>query len=308
MSAISGENIQLLLRLMEASRLKFTHATLVDYHGPPGESLIGSNLMVPSGFEMASNSCDDDAPVSIRFDERRQEFGYFSPIQGWVRIDQASLQLYQPDLDRLFHALLGHNLRPLPHGVSEVEPELIWEIGSGRLTQTGLIDLWYARRIWDPTAFASLKACLLRKPSSKLRVVLTTTNHKQIPAEKINRTIIIPIGDLMDIRQQDRIDFNALKARFYNRPAELITGPIHLSEDGRKLTILGEEINFGGANQIATIRFLVGAYHENRRVNAAKTLEITAPNCRTFEQVFKTKWPSLSQYLVSRSRMWGFEF
>ncbi len=298
------EQVNLLLRLLEARELVYTYSALVDYFGPPGQALVDAGLIVPAGFD---RMVADDAgePFDVEVDPFRG-LGYHSPFRGWVPVEKPQLQRYRPDLAVIFGMLLGDELIELPRGPLEFDAGLCWQIGRMRLLRTGLVDVLFARRLDDRDAYENVRIALENRPSAKLRLLLTST--QRLPAAGLPMTKLVPIVDVLSSSEPSRIDGEILRARFAGRVYEPADGPLHLSEDGRTLTIHGTtRITFRSDGHIKVIRALVEAYHRGKRLNAKKTLEEAGLASRTFKQAFGEKWKELRPYLIARDQLWGFE-
>ena len=306
---IDGRQLDLLLRLLEARELVYTHGALVDYHGPAGQALIDAGLMVPDGFDRFVTADDeDDSPVMEVETDPVHGLGYHSPYRGWVKIDRVRLQRYRPALERVFEMLLGDELRPPPRGPQDLDGGLAWEIGEMRLTRGPISSLWFARRLGDRDVLQRVRAAAERRPSPKLRLLLTSTPHQRLPAETLPMTKIVPIADVLSSDEPATIDAGILKARFAGQTQETVTAPLHLSEDGRTLTIQGSKrISFRSSGQIKVIRALVDAYRQGKRLNASQTLHDAGLGARTFKQAFGDKWEDLRPHLISHNQLWGFE-
>ena len=56
----SAEAIRLCLNLLEAPTLRYTHATLIDFHGAAGEELIKTGFAILCDHEHAVDAEEDD--------------------------------------------------------------------------------------------------------------------------------------------------------------------------------------------------------------------------------------------------------
>ena len=121
--------------------------------------------------------------------------------------------------------------------------------------------------------------------------------------------IAISIEDVLSASDPSRIDFYALRTRFSGTPDEAISEPLHLSQDGRTLTLLGRiEISFKSDIQVKMIRQLFDAYWAGKRLKASVILNKAGSKAGSLDQAFgKSKWKELSQYLSSLHGLWGFD-
>jgi hypothetical protein len=301
-------SMQLLLDLLEAKALTFTRATLSSFHGSSGEELIQSGMLVPNGYERAVTADDDDEqrPMAVEFDERHVGPGYHSPAQGWVSVQQKDLQLYRLDVDCLFRALLGDNLRRPARGIIEVEAGFVWEIGSALVTRTKSSAIWFARRLRSRDDSDRLIEACHRRPSPGLRLVLTSTPYVRLPATPVPGACIISIGDVLSATNSAAIDFEILKARFGGTPTDAIGTPLHLSADGKTLAIHGQTVfRFRGEIQMGIIRSLAEGHRKHRPVPTAELLEHSGSD--SLDQAFGGRWKQLKPFLKSENGCWSFE-
>lgn len=308
MTGIGHAESNLLLSLFEAKVLRFTAASLVGTHGACGQALIDAGFMVAADFEGVGVDCIGDMR-EVAFDPIRREHGMQDPQRGWVRIERSELTLYAPDLKRLAEGLLGKNVQVPHQGVRQLDAgAFVWEIGSAFFKRAKRSSVWFSRRLGDRSAVDSLLDSNARRPSGSLRLVLTSTPFERLRKLAIPSATVVPIADVLSTHEPSTIDFDMLKVRFLQGTARAITSNLHLSDDGRVLTINGSEtVEFRGDIQFAIIRRLVDAHDRAERVNAARLLNDSGSGVRLFSQAFKRQWPVLSKYLVSKNGLWGFE-
>ena len=287
----------------------YTYGALVDYHGPAGQALVDAGLMVADGFGRSVIADDEDGSPMMEVEtDPVRGLGYHSPFRGWVRVDRVRLQRFRVALGRVSELLLTDELRPLPRGPRDLDGGLVWDIGEMRLTRGPITSVWFARRLGDHDVLQRVRAAAERRPSPSLRLLLTSTPHQRLLAETLPMMNIVPIADVLSSDEPAMIDPAILKARFAGQTEGIVTTPLHLSEDGRTLTIRGTiRIAFRSEAQIRVIRALVDAYHNRTRVSASATLAAAGLTARTFKQAFGQKWKELRPHLVSRERLWTIE-
>jgi hypothetical protein len=132
------------------------------------------------------------------------------------------------------------------------------------------------------------------------------------------------IGDLWITRQRKipvlfarRLNrdaqFAALQAALAKRRGRcgglIITEPIYLSPDGRRLVINGDTtIDFKSKVHIAIIRQLVAGYYAGKRFRATELLEDAGSRVITLRRAFGAKkWALLESYLKSENGLWAFD-
>ena len=307
---MSSSSIALLLSLLDAPELRYRHDMVVGYHGTAGQALINDGFLTASDYLMSAVTTDDDdsATFDVEMDPERREFGYHSPSRGWMKVEKARLQCYGPDLARIFRSLLGTELPLGDRCPVDMEGALLFDLGMTRLLRQGpKSEVWYARRLGDPGVIIRIRAAIARRPSSRVRLLLTSTPQDRILTDGLPMMRIVPISDVLSW-SGDRIDADILKARFAGTTPP-VDAPLHLSEDASVLTIQGTEIVFGGDSQREAIRLIVEAHRNGKPVNAASTLRSAGfgSSIRTFRQAFKKQWPLLGTYLQGKDKLWQFE-
>lgn len=304
---MSASSIALLLRLLEAPQLRYAHDTVVEHHGAVGQALIDARFLVAADHMSVVTADDDDsAMVDVEMNPDRGEFGYHSPTQGWVKVEKAGLQCYHPDVFRIFTTLLGSELQLGDRRPIDLEGALLFDLELTRLLKRGpKSEVWYARRLSDRVDFDRIRGAIARRPSPRVRLLLTSTPHDRIVAESFPMMRIVPMSDVLS-SAGDRIDAGILKARFAG-VAPPVDMPLHLSEDGRHLTINGNTIVFRGPVIIAMLRILVAAYIQNERLPAGLILERSGSSATSLDQAFGKRWLEIKPYLKARGGTWGFE-
>ncbi|MFI0849155.1 hypothetical protein [Mesorhizobium sp. IMUNJ 23232] len=296
--------LQLLLGLLEAKALRFTHEALVDYHGEWGQRLIDSELMLPSGYDTTVTDEKDDLAYEVGYDNRKGALGYHHPLRGWIGVPQDSLRFYVPDLAAIFALLLGSELRPLPTEPNPLEGPAIWDVGKARLTNTELRDVWFARRLSDARMFEMLERVVQRRPSQQLRLVLTTTPATRLPDRQVPGHKIVPIDDVLS-NTNIGIDIAILRARFGGQPPPP-GAVLHLSEDNRVLTIHGKQLFFRKGEIIRSIlRQLYDAYPSGW-IRTSEVLQKACSAASSIDQAFGARWHEVKSFIEQRGGMCRF--
>ena len=311
MTTLTPAGLQLLLRLLEAKELIYTHSALAGFHGRPGEDLIASGLLAEAGYEHVVRDDDDDgAMLDVDGDPFQEGLGFHSRVSGFMRVEKLTLLRYAPRIDDLFRLLLGDQLRALPGGPKKLdESGCFWDLGVSRLSRQGLTSVWFGRRLHDLAVHGVLADLMIRSPAPAPRLMLTTTSAKALPSTQPSGFVIIPISDVLAGMAPIAIDYSMLKARFGGQPVEAIKSPVHLSVDGKTLTLnYTVKITFSGVVQTTIIKLLVEAYRQGREVVASELLKKADSRTRTFEQAFGAQWVLLKPYLSPRDGTWAFRF
>jgi hypothetical protein len=305
---VSPSAIALLLRLLEAPELSYGHDKVVRYHGADGQVLIDAGLLTATGHFVSVVMADegDTAMVEVKKDQERGEFGYHSPLRGWTRVEKSRLQIYTPDLALIFRSLLGRELPLGDRGPIDLEGSLLFELGSSRLLPSGpKSDVWFARRLGDQVVADRIRDAIRRRPSARLRLLLTSTPRDRIDALSLPMTRVVPVGDVLS-SCGDRIDTDILKARFAG-VAPPIDLPLHLSDDNRRLTINGKTMTFRGRIVTSIIRIFVDAHARQERLSAEVVLGQSGSSANSLDQAFGKRWQEIKPHLRARNGTWAFE-
>jgi hypothetical protein len=308
MTQLPRDSLLLLLQLLESSASTFSRAAVVDFHGRKGEDLIATGLLVPAGVAKLANADDENSEVrQVVFDRERDGFGYFDPSRGWVAVNEASVRLYRADVRAFIGRLLDGAVRLLPHGIAEIVPGLVWEVGDIRLLKTERSGVWFARRLDDHTAAAALAQAATNRPSSSVRLVLTSTRADRLGSTLFPLARIVSIADVLSGERPDVIDPDILKLRLEVLP-ESIDEPVHLSEDGRTLTINGRHrIRLHGEIQKKIVLRLVAAYRNGKPVVASELLKGAGSASREFRSAFGPRWTEFEPYMRHDKGAWWLE-
>lgn len=307
---LSSSGVLLALRLLEAPNLEVVHDALFETFGAAGAELVEKRFWRKTGSANATTILDDDGqPANVEWDEFLQEFGYYGSAEGWTAIDPVRLSIYRPDLDQLLDDLLDRKLRKPAGGMFRVDDSgFAWEIGTLNLTRTKPTSVWFVRCLQDAEAVAEITMAAKARPSGALRLLLTSSIRSTANSVRIPSATIVSIADVLTTGPHPQIDMAILKSRFVGSPADPISEPVHLSDDGRLLTLVGEvEIRFRGQPQIAGIRFIVSEHKMGNRVRARDVLQAANTGADQLDKLFRGQWKTLSQYFKSQNGSWGFE-
>lgn len=308
--SLSASGLALALRLLEAHHLEITHDALVEGFGDTGAELVEKRFWLKVQTANPPTHLDDNGyPVNVDWDVNRREFGYYSATEGWTTVNSDRLSYYRPDLERLIGNLLDRRTIKLAGGIFTVDDSgFAWEIGALRLTQKGMTTVWFIRCLNNPGAVEKIRDAATAMPSGKLRLFLTSSDRAAAQSLRVPSATIVSIADVLSRNEHPQIDMAVLKARFTRSTAEPITEPVHLSGDGRVLTLLGDiEIRFRGSKQIAGIRYIVAEIRKGKRVRAADVLRAADSDAGQLDKLFRSQWPALRKYFQSQSGLWGFE-
>lgn len=306
MKSIGKDEAHLLLNLLESRVLRFTSATLVEIHGARGRALIDAGFMVPAGFENVGLDCKDQIREVV-FDADVGEHGLQDPQRGWVRTDRSSLIRYEPGLSRIFANFLGDCLRPVAGGATAIAGDVVWQIGSAYLGRPAPTEIWFSRRLHDPTCAQCLADLSERRPATDRRLVLTSTASER-SVQAIHRTTVISIADALSWHTPGKIDTAILEARLDGRGGLTTKQTVYLSDDDGTLYIHGEAcVFFKGKVHKRIARKLVDAHNQGKPIKAADVLASAGSKSKSFDEAFGPKWNELRRYLRPHQGYWRFE-
>jgi hypothetical protein len=272
-------------------------------------ALIRSGLLEPAGHvpATASQADDDDEPIHLHWSEEHGGYGYFSACAGWVTVQPERLARFTVNWLVLLSRLTAH-LDVASRGPTMLIPEVLWEIGDARIGhRPQRTPIWFARRLGDQVGWKQIVGLIERRPTTQLRVLLTSTPAALVPDQAPPGHLIVPVSDALDFAAGLAISPDVIAALLGNpRPAD-VRGRVYLSPDGRQLVINGNiELAFRSDRQIAIVRRLVQGFKEGRRFSARDLLDHAQSSAKTLRQAFGThRWTELEPHLKSENGLWG---
>lgn len=309
---VDRNSVDLLLKILEQPKPIVTAeaiATLGQHRVAP---LMQAGLLKPAGHEKASTSMSDhdDAPVALTWSPEHGAHGYFSPTAGWITVRGDETARYGVDIPVFFaHLMLGTDVSarggPVP-----LLPDLLWEIGDVRLgSRKHLVPIWFARRLSDRATWGQVAEAARRRPTTQLRVLLTSTPSRRLPTEPLSSHLIVAVEDVIDFNTGIGIHPSILAARLDGSHRPNVDSAIDLSPDGKRLVINGTvTIDFKSDIHLTIIRKLVTGYREGKRFRARELLDHAQSSAKTLRQAFgDERWAELEPYLKSENGLWGFD-
>ncbi|GGJ45569.1 hypothetical protein GCM10011320_61200 [Neoroseomonas lacus] len=100
------------------------------------------------------------------------------------------------------------------------------------------------------------------------------------------------------------VDPDIVAAHLAGRTPGRPTADVHLSDDGKRLTLAGKHVFvFRGPAQIEVVKRLVASHKRGEPIRATDMTDLGSP-----QRVFgKTHWPRLSAFLKSGPGGWRFD-
>jgi hypothetical protein len=293
---IDRHAVDLLLMVLEQPKLIVTAAAIELLGQHRAAPLIQAGLLKSIDHERTTTATDDhdDTPITLTWSPEHGGYGYFSPTAGWITVRSEETTRYSVDMPVLF-ARLMLNMEVSSRGdPTPLLPNLLWGIGDVRLgRRTQRVPIWYARRLHAPSVLQQVKDAAKARPPSQLRILLTSTPSRRLPAESLPGHIIVAIGDVIDFDAGICVDPGILAARLAHGCDD--GQPVSMAADGASITVRGKTYPFTGTKQRAIIRHLFEAWRRGEReCLTAAVLEAadSGAQVRTLAKAFKprTDW------------------
>lgn len=311
-SALAPAALELLLSAVETPEAAISGAVLDEYFASEAATLKETGLLKPHGHEAVSVSRadHDDAPVTLSWSAEDGGLGYFSPAAGWITVPDDQIARFQVDVPSVIGELMGQVDWPFRSGPAPLVPDLLWEIGDVRLgRRTQRVPIWFARRLHEPSVWRQIKDLAKARPTSGLRVILTSTPSHRFPDETIAGHLLVGIRDVIDFATGMVVHPDILASRLDGSHRPDVEEAIYFSPDGRKLVINGTvTIDFKTDKQIKIIGQLVAGFREGKRFSVQELLTVAGSGATGLRRAFGAKkWALLKPYLKSSNGLWGFE-
>ena len=304
--------LELLLSAVETPEATISGAVLDDFYASEAAVLKEAELLKPHGHEAVSVSGadHDDAPVTLSWSAEDGGLGYFSPAAGWITVPDDQIARFQVDVPSVIGELMGQVDWPSRSGPAPLVPDLLWEIGDVRLgRRTQRVPIWFARRLHEPSVWRQIKDLAKARPTSGLRVILTSTPPHRFPDETIAGHLLVGVRDVIDFATGLAVHPDILAARLDGSHRPDVEEAVYLSPDGRKLVINGTvTIDFKTDKQIKIIGQLVAGFREGKRFSVQELLTVAGSGATGLRRAFGAKkWALLKPYLKSSNGLWGFK-
>ncbi len=311
-SSIDWKAIELLLTILESAAGKIAGTVLSDYHAKSSVELLAANLLLPDGHIAAAASLvdHDDEPISLTWSADRNGYGYFSPSAGWIDVPKARLALFRVNHLVLLASLLLEIDVASRNGATALAPEILWEIGDARIgRRRQRVPIWFARRLSDRMVWAQVAEAARRRPTTHIRVLLTSTPATRLFEPTLPGHVIVPVCDVIGCAAGLVINPDILAALLDGTPPADVHERVHLSRSGQRLVINGNAtISFKSDIHIAAIQKLVQGFRDGKRYSASEILDHARSSAKTLRQAFgAARWAKLEPYLKSENGLWGFE-
>lgn len=308
--AFSPKARTLLFELLEQRDPVLTATAIEMFHPDTGRALIDAGLLIPWDSENAvvDEGGYDDRLVSIATAPQGDGLGHFTPKSGWVEVPPERLTRYRIDVRKMAEWMFWRLSWRRRHELEKDVRGTVLILGEAQFLKKGHVtEVWFARRLGDTSVQAELKELAERRPSPELRAVFTSTAAARVTGFRVDRHVLLPVQDLLGASTSIDVDPTVVALRFKGSDAPPITAPVHLSEDGRTLTIHGESMTFRGDIQLAIIRILVAARKRGTRYRTKDLLVKAGSQADAMHKAFgRDRWNELKKHLSSEGG-WHFD-
>lgn len=258
----------------------------------------------------ATAAIGGDGYLDLVWQPDRQAYAYFDAADGLVTVDAAALARWDLNVPRWL-AWLGDCLDLANAGnPTEIVADIAWDLGDLWVSRQRKVPLLFARRLESARSRAVLEHALDARIGRSGGIILTSSKAETGTQLGTSRQVLTPIASILkssaDVFEIDR---DLLIGPFAgSKGTQPPQAPIHLSPDGRLLTIHGTvTVAFKSEIQIGIIRILVDGYSTGRLYRASYLLEKGRSNAHNLENAFGPKWKVLRPYLHSVGGLWGFK-
>jgi hypothetical protein len=266
--------MDLLLRVMETRAAKVQAATLRQVAPRATDQLLEAKFLVASGHIPVVTAMDafEDEPIPAEWCSERRQFGYHNSVGRWIPVDADDLAALAIDYGLAFAKMLVAFERAGPPRPTPLIPDLVWEVGTIKLTGAKApVPVWFARRLGDPAVWAQLDGLLVRRPPEEVRVILTSTPGDRIPINTQKRNVVVGVADVVGAPGKLAISPQTLGSRVFPGQAQH-EFPIDHSEDCGIVWHRGETLIFGGDKQRQLLQLVFAAYWSKSPVLRVTTL------------------------------------
>jgi hypothetical protein len=304
---------ELLLRILEQSRPAIAASVLQDLpSGLPAELIKLGALERNGASRAALVPGDDDGPAfrDVAWQADRNSYGYFDAFDGNVVLAPESQMLYRAALP-WWLAWLAASLKLTNSGLpTELVPASAWDIGDLWISRQRNVPVLFVRRLYRDVTSKALRDALHKRAGRSGGLILTS-GRGSISQDSVERFVVVPIADVLtNDSQVFSIDRKLLLSPFMAAGTTAApTQPIHLSPDGRRITINGTvTLNFKSDIHVKLIQRLVDGHKEGKRWRAQELLDDAGSSVTTLARAFGgKKWKQLGPYLTSKNGLWGFD-
>jgi hypothetical protein len=206
----------------------------------------------------------DDTPIPLSWSPEGDSYGYFSSTLGWIEVETGRLVQYRIDIPAIIGSLISKVTSSSSPAPIQLLENILWEVGDVRLPRrTRRVSVWFARRLHDPSIWKQIQKLMQGRPSTDLRILLTTTPAARLPTQSVHSHFIVPVFDALEHGGSLVIDPAILAARVNNpfsAPDQIVTH----SADFGVVTIRGNENRFTGSKQRALMAQLVLAWQSGQ--------------------------------------------
>jgi hypothetical protein len=310
---LSRRSGNLLLRVLEQSEPVIAAAVIDELPSDVGPALLTAGAFERHAASRAALATDDDGPrfVDLTWYPDRGAYGYFDAADGHVVLAPDAPARYCVNMHWwLARISVSLDLTNASHPTAIV-PGHAWDIGDLWITRQRKIPVLFARRLHLNAPLRALRSALEKRAGRTGGLILTSSRNPLQTIMEDQSCQITPIFDVMTNDADGFVIDRALVLSPYvaTKKTLIVTGPLDLSPDARRLVINGiTTIDFKSDVHIAIIRHLVDGFHAGKRFRAIELLSNAKSGVGSLRRAFGTKkWAMLGKHLKSQDGLWGFD-
>jgi hypothetical protein len=310
---LSRRGGELLLRILEQSRPAIAASVLHDLPSELPKELAKIGALERHGASRAALvPGDHDGPEfrDLAWQADRNAYGYFDASDGNVVITPESQMLFRIALPWWFAWVAASLKLTNSSQPAELVPASAWDIGDLWITRQRNVPVLFVRRLHRDVTSKALRDALQKRAGRSGGLILTS-GRKSTPQSVAERFIVVPIADVLtNDSQVFSIDRKLLLSPFMAAGTTAApTQPLHLSPDGRRITINGTiTLDFKSDIHVKLIQRLVDGHKEGKRWRAQELLDDAGSSVTTLARAFGgKKWKQIEPYLTSKNGLWGFD-
>lgn len=303
---LGADAVDLLLTLMEAPEARLSGAALHDFYPDAGTALIAAGALKDDGYEPVTTGMadHDDLPVHVTWRPEVGGYAYFSPLTGWVKVDNERLTRYRVDFAWLL-ASLSRQLR-IPR---TIEPrcllkDVLWELGPAWIGHRAqMTPVFLGRRLRHRVVLEAACDALRQRANGRTGLLLTTGAAPPAFVTLPGQPVVVPLRNCLVIGAGLSVDADNLASRLGGNLPARDQQPLQIIGEGRVILFYGEKFEFPrGDKQRSVIVYLYeqclqGTYEVPW---AEIVAELNLPTSTRADKLFKDS-PAWNRLLTMRS-------
>ena len=310
-SGLCADAVSLLLTLMEAPEARISGAVLENFYPDAGRALITTGALRVDGHEpVATCTADhDDAPVTLSWRDEVGGYAYFSPLVGWVKVENEHLTQYRVDFEWVLKTI-ARQLRVL----RTTDPKCLvndhlWEVGPAWIGhRRHMTTVWLGRRLGHPANLSAAISALRERANGRTGLLLISGDGLLSYVTMPGPSVVASFRSCLAASAGFSLDAGILGSRLGCSAPARGQEPLEIIGDGRTVWFYGEMFEFPrGDTQRRVIVYLRGKYLEGvYEVPAAQIIaDLDLAEKTRIDKLFKDS-PAWNRLLTMRSGMCRF--